>query len=239
MQMSRNDKNIWTEERRWEPIQHRPLDDSKTRPTVYEYEIFTILSSACAWTSINLAGKRDSRLHSTTGFSENDVVRKRGYQILGVQHLINQALFFSHIALVCMDAAWNLIFPWFSIPNKIAYWRQRLNQPRLWLNICDFSATERQDFSFTFLYQQVAVIFTCSRLLQDATYSYLPLYLTKTQGFEKVRKTNIFSAFPSLLLIITFSLIYFFACRKEWHYINLITKDACSQRSKCGVANLN
>ena len=42
----------------------------------------------------HLAGKRDSRLHSTTGFSENDVVRKRGYQILGVQHLINQALFF-------------------------------------------------------------------------------------------------------------------------------------------------
>lgn len=62
--------------------------------------------------------------------------------------------------------------------------------------------------------------------MQDATYSYLPLYLTKTQGFEKVRKTNVFSVFPSLLLIITFSLIYFFACGKESRYINLNTKDA-------------
>ena len=138
-----------------------------------------------------------------------------------------------------MNVAWNLIFPWFSTPNNIAYWRQRLNQPRLWLNICDFSATKRQHFSVIFFYQQVAVIFTCSRLLQDATYSYLPLYLTKTQGFEKVRKTNIFSAFPSLLFIITFSLIYFLACRKESHYITLNTKDACGQRNKCSVANLN
>ena len=94
-------------------------------------------------------------------------------------------------------------------------------------------------FFFYLFYQQVAVIFTCSRLLQDATYSYLPLYLTKTQDFEKVRKTNIFSAFPSLLLIITFSMIYFFACRKESHYINLNTKDAWGQRSKCSVVNLN
>ena len=94
-------------------------------------------------------------------------------------------------------------------------------------------------FFFYLFYQQVAVIFTCSRLLQDATYSYLPLYLTKTQGFEKVRKTNIFSAFPPLLFIITFSLIYFLACRKESHYITLNTKDACGQRNKCSVANLN
>lgn len=44
---------------------------------------------------------------------------------------------------------------------------------------------------------KVAVIFTFSRLLQDATYSYLPLYLTKTQGFEK----QAVAYFPLVLLI--------------------------------------
>ena len=40
----------------------------------YEYEIFSVLSSTSAWTSIILAGKHDSRSHSTTSFSENVVV---------------------------------------------------------------------------------------------------------------------------------------------------------------------
>ena len=40
----------------------------------YEYEIFSIPSSARAWTSVILAGKRGSRRHSTTSFSENVVV---------------------------------------------------------------------------------------------------------------------------------------------------------------------
>ena len=34
------------------------------------------LCSACAWTSVILAGKLDSRRHSTTGFSENAVAAK-------------------------------------------------------------------------------------------------------------------------------------------------------------------
>ena len=38
----------------------------------YEYQIFSILSIAQAWTSVILAGKRDSRRHSTTGLSEID-----------------------------------------------------------------------------------------------------------------------------------------------------------------------
>ena len=38
----------------------------------YEYKIFSILSIAQAWTSVILAGKRDSRRHSTRSFSEND-----------------------------------------------------------------------------------------------------------------------------------------------------------------------
>ena len=38
----------------------------------HEYEIFSILSIAQAWTSIILAGKRDNCRHSTMGFSEND-----------------------------------------------------------------------------------------------------------------------------------------------------------------------
>ena len=37
----------------------------------YEYEIFSILSNACARTSVILAGKRDSSRHSTTSFSRN------------------------------------------------------------------------------------------------------------------------------------------------------------------------
>ena len=37
----------------------------------YEYEIFSVLSSARAWTNVILAGKCDSRRHSTTSFSEN------------------------------------------------------------------------------------------------------------------------------------------------------------------------
>ena len=41
-----------------------------------------MLSSARALTSVILAGKRDSRCHSTTSFAENVVVTKTGYQML-------------------------------------------------------------------------------------------------------------------------------------------------------------
>ena len=40
----------------------------------YEYEILSLLNSACAWTSVILAGKHDCRRHSTKSFSENVVV---------------------------------------------------------------------------------------------------------------------------------------------------------------------
>ena len=40
----------------------------------YEYEILTIPSRACAWTSDILAGKHDCRRHPTTSFNENVVV---------------------------------------------------------------------------------------------------------------------------------------------------------------------
>ena len=46
----------------------------------YEYEIFSILSSALAWTNVILAGKCDSRRHSTMSFSENVVVGGTSYQ---------------------------------------------------------------------------------------------------------------------------------------------------------------
>ena len=39
-----------------------------------EDEIFSVLSSALAWANVILAGKRDSRRHSTTSFSESVVV---------------------------------------------------------------------------------------------------------------------------------------------------------------------
>ena len=40
----------------------------------YEYEIFSILSSARARTNVILAGKSDKLRHSTTSFSENVVL---------------------------------------------------------------------------------------------------------------------------------------------------------------------
>ena len=47
----------------------------------YEYEIFSVLSSALAWTNVILAGKRESRRHSTTSFSKNVVLAGTIYQI--------------------------------------------------------------------------------------------------------------------------------------------------------------
>ena len=50
----------------------------------FEYEIFSILSIARAGTSVILAGKLDSRRHSTTGYSENVAVAGTSYQMLEV-----------------------------------------------------------------------------------------------------------------------------------------------------------
>ena len=47
----------------------------------YEYKIFSILSIGQAWTSVILAGKRDSRRHTTTSFSEEVVVAGTSYQM--------------------------------------------------------------------------------------------------------------------------------------------------------------
>ena len=56
----------------------------------YEYEIFSILSIAWAWTSVILAGKRDSWRHSTTSFCEHVAVVKINYQMLEVLSLCDQ-----------------------------------------------------------------------------------------------------------------------------------------------------
>ena len=45
-----------------------------------EIEYFSMRSIACTWTSVILAGKRVSRHHSTTGFSENFVVTETTFQ---------------------------------------------------------------------------------------------------------------------------------------------------------------
>ena len=50
----------------------------------YEYEIFSILSSAHAWTSVILAGKPDSCRHSTTSFRKNFVVAGKSYNMFKV-----------------------------------------------------------------------------------------------------------------------------------------------------------
>ena len=49
----------------------------------FEDEIFSVLSSALAWTNVISAGKRGSR-HRTTSFSENVLVAETSYQILKV-----------------------------------------------------------------------------------------------------------------------------------------------------------
>ena len=56
----------------------------------YENQIFSILSSAKAWTSVILAGKRDSRRHSKTGFRENDQreYRSGGNKLSNVRRFI-------------------------------------------------------------------------------------------------------------------------------------------------------
>ena len=45
----------------------------------YEKEIFLILSVARAWASVILAGKRDSRRHSSSSISENVAVVETSY----------------------------------------------------------------------------------------------------------------------------------------------------------------
>ena len=47
----------------------------------YEYEIISILSIVRARVSFILEGKRDSRRHSTTGFSKNVLVVGTSYQM--------------------------------------------------------------------------------------------------------------------------------------------------------------
>ena len=50
----------------------------------YEHRVFLLLSSALVWASVSLAGKRDSRRHSTTSFSEYVVVAETSHQMLEV-----------------------------------------------------------------------------------------------------------------------------------------------------------
>ena len=61
-----------------------PFDQSD-----YEYEILSILSARTR-TSVILAGKRGSRRHSTTSFSENVEVAETSYQMLQVFSFFDQ-----------------------------------------------------------------------------------------------------------------------------------------------------
>ena len=56
----------------------------------YEYEIFSIVISAHAYRSVTLAGKRGSRRHSTTSFSEGVVAAGTSYQMLEVLAFCNR-----------------------------------------------------------------------------------------------------------------------------------------------------
>ena len=65
-------------------LQIKPSGSGDENEDDYENEIFSILSSARAWTCVVLAGKRDSRCQSTTSFSVNVLVTETGYQVLEV-----------------------------------------------------------------------------------------------------------------------------------------------------------
>ena len=57
----------------------------------FEYEIFSTLSINHAWTSVILAGKRDSgRRHSTTSFSENVEVARE--QVINCKKFYHSAI---------------------------------------------------------------------------------------------------------------------------------------------------
>ncbi|XP_068692742.1 uncharacterized protein [Montipora foliosa] len=60
---------------------------------------------------------------------------------------------------------------------------------------------------------KVAIIVTCTRLVQDAVFGYLPLYLTETLGFEVVRTSGLNLA-PNciLLMFLSFFFSFFFFC---------------------------
>ena len=75
-----NNNNIKDLSKCWASLVCEPKD-SETRND-YQYSIFSVLSIAHAWASVILAGKRGSRRHSATCFSENVVVAETGYQVL-------------------------------------------------------------------------------------------------------------------------------------------------------------
>ena len=71
--------NIGKEERKTLDLD----SSSKTSTTSSTPEIFSVLSSTRAWTSVILAGKRDScHGHSTTSFCKNVVLADTSYKVL-------------------------------------------------------------------------------------------------------------------------------------------------------------
>ena len=56
----------------------------------YEYEIFSLSSSARAWTSVILGGKRGSRRRSTTSYIASVVVAGTSHQMLEVLAFCNR-----------------------------------------------------------------------------------------------------------------------------------------------------
>ena len=80
-------KNAWLQSTYWwiwlwGNIRYKRALDSKTRTTLSGSYIFSMLRGASVYTSVILAGKRDSRRHSTTRFSENVADKWRSFIIL-------------------------------------------------------------------------------------------------------------------------------------------------------------
>ena len=63
-------------------------------------------SSARAWTSVILAGKRVSHRHSTTNFSENVVVAETSYKVLEVLSFCCQGMASSGLIKITMVYSW-------------------------------------------------------------------------------------------------------------------------------------
>ena len=82
---------------------YRPFDQSD-----YEYEILSVLSARTR-ASVILAGKRGSRRHSTTSFSENVMLADTSDKVL-------------EVLLFC---GWEIAYSPFNQDNSALFWRKR------------------------------------------------------------------------------------------------------------------
>ena len=71
-----------------------------------EYGIFSILNSACAWTSVILAGNYDCCRHSTASFSENVVVTETSFKVLEILSFCGREMAYAPSVKITVPIFW-------------------------------------------------------------------------------------------------------------------------------------